>query len=110
MSRILVYAAVVMVLFAALLMMAAKGDAAAGKSVFATKCATCHGAQGEGREAIGKMLKVTLRHLGSKEVQAKSDAQLRKDILEGNGKMRPVKLADDDVSNVLAYMRTLKQK
>lgn len=88
----------------------AAGDAEAGATVFAKKCATCHGKAGEGKAAIAKMMKVELRHLGSKEVQAKSDAELKKEILEGTGKMKPVKgLKDADVANIIAFVRTLKQ-
>jgi mono/diheme cytochrome c family protein len=88
----------------------AAGDAATGKETFSKKCASCHGAAGEGKDSVAKMLKVEMRHLGSKEVQAKSDSDLKKVILEGNGKMKPVagidaKAADD----VVAYLRTLKQ-
>jgi len=88
----------------------AQGDAAAGKEIFSKKCASCHGAAGEGKESVAKMMKVELRPLGSKEVQARSDADLKKDILQGKGKMKPVagvdaKAADD----VVAYMRTLKK-
>lgn len=86
-------------------------EAAAGKEVFAKKCASCHGAAGEGKDAIAKMMKVELRHLGSKEVQAKSDAQLKKDIAEGNGKMKPIKDLDDkSVNDVIAHLRTLAKK
>ena len=89
----------------------AAGDAAAGKEMFAKKCASCHGAAGEGKDAVAKMLKVELRHLGSKETQAKGDADLKKVILEGSGKMKAVagldaKAADD----VIAYLRTLAKK
>ena len=97
--------------FAAPLLLAGKGDAAAGKPVFSKQCATCHGAAGEGKVAIAKMLKVTLRHLGSKEVQAKSDAELRKNINEGIGKMKPPKgLSEKEVDDVVALVRTLAKK
>ena len=89
---------------------AGKGDAAAGKKLFAGKCASCHGASGEGKDAIAKMFKVEMRHLGSKEVQAKSDADLRKIINDGNGKMKPVKLSDEEAANVIAFLRTLAKK
>jgi mono/diheme cytochrome c family protein len=86
-------------------------DAAAGKEIFAKRCASCHGAEGEGRASLAKMLKVELRHLGSKEVQALSDADLKKATVEGVGKMKGIsgldaKAADD----VVAFMRTLKMK
>ena len=86
-------------------------DAMAGKDLFGKKCASCHGAAGEGKASIAKTMKVELRHLGAKEVQAKSDADLKKVILEGTGKMKPVagtdaKAADD----LVAFLRTLAKK
>lgn len=89
----------------------AGGDAAAGKDAYLKKCATCHGAAGEGKEAVAKMLKVTLSHLGSKQVQAKTDADLRKIPLEGTGKMKPVKDVNAQMAeDIIAYVRTLAQK
>jgi cytochrome c553 len=86
------------------------GDATAGKAVYNKSCATCHGADGTPKAAIAKMLKVEIPHLGAKEVQDKSDADLKKVITEGYQKMKPVKgLSDKDVANVIAFMRTLKK-
>jgi mono/diheme cytochrome c family protein len=80
-----------------------------GKTVFAKKCATCHGDKGEGKPEIAKMMKVELRHLGSTEVQAKSDAELAKTITHGIDKMKPVKgLSEGEVTAVVAHVRTLK--
>lgn len=88
----------------------AGGDAAAGKALYDKKCATCHGPDGAGKEAMAKMLKVEFRHLGSKEVQAKKDEELRKDIVEGTGKMKPVKgLSDAELDCIIAYVRSLKK-
>ena len=99
---------IVIVVLAAVPLAAAKADAAAGKAVFAKSCAGCHGPDGAGKDAIAKMMKVTMRPLGSKDVQAKSDADLKKNITEGNGKMKPVKLEGADLDNVIAFVRTLK--
>jgi mono/diheme cytochrome c family protein len=89
----------------------AAGDAAAGKADYAKKCASCHGQAGEGKDAIAKTLKVELKHLGSKDVQAMSDADLKKIAMQGMGKMKPVKDLDEkSADNVVAYVRTLKQK
>lgn len=88
----------------------AAGDAAAGKELFSKKCASCHGPAGEGRESIAKMLKVELRPLGSKEVQAKSDADLKKNAVDGTGKMKPVTGIDaKGADDLVAYLRTLKK-
>ena len=89
----------------------AAGDAAAGKADYAKKCASCHGQAGEGKDAIAKSLKVELKHLGSKDVQAMSDADLKKIAMQGTGKMKPVKdLNEKSADNIVAYVRTLKQK
>ena len=89
---------------------AQKGDVAAGKAVYQAKCATCHALDGDAKPAIAKMMKVEMKHLGSKEVQAKTDAEWKKEIDEGVGKMKAVKLAKDgDMANLIAYMRSLKK-
>ena len=95
-------------LLGAHLALAQGGDAKAGKVVFDKQCGSCHGPDGAGKEAVAKMLKVEMRHLGSKEVQARSDADMHKVILEGFNKMKPQKLADKDVANVIVHLRTLK--
>src|SRR3989304_4162385 len=98
-------------LVAAPLLLLGAGDAAAGKAVYDKKCATCHGPDGAGKDAIAKMMKVTLRPLASKEVQAKSDAELTKDITAGNGKMKAVAgLGEPDVPHVGAFVRPQTKK
>ena len=84
------------------------GDAGAGKAVYDKSCKSCHGVDGKGNPAIAKALKVDLRALGSAEVQAKNDADLKKDSMQGTGKMKPTKLTDSEGSNVVSYLRSLK--
>jgi cytochrome c553 len=84
-------------------------DAAAGKSVYDRTCKRCHGADGAANGAIAKMMKVEMRHLGSKEVQAKSDAELKKESVEGVGKMKAMAVTEGDAVNLVAFLRTLKQ-
>jgi mono/diheme cytochrome c family protein len=99
-----------LILVVALAGTAAAADAAAGKEVYSKKCASCHGAAGEGRDTVAKTLKVELKHLGSKEVQAKTDAELKKEATEGVGKMKPVTGIDAKAAdNLVAYLRTLKK-
>ena len=86
-------------------------DASAGKDVFAKHCASCHGADGKGNDAVANMMKVTIPPLASKEVQALSDADLSKVITDGKGKMPAMKtLSSADVANVVAFIRTLAHK
>lgn len=85
-------------------------DTAAGKEIYTKKCASCHGATGEAKESIAKMMKVEMKHLGAKEVLAKSDADLKKDVLQGFGKMKGIAGIDaKGADDVVAYMRTFKK-
>jgi mono/diheme cytochrome c family protein len=85
-------------------------DAAAGKAVFDKSCKSCHGADGSGNPNIAKMMKVEMRPLGSSEVQAQSDDDLKKIVTDGKGKMRPVaSVTGKSVDDVVAYVRTLKK-
>ncbi len=91
-----------------LIFAADKGDATKGKEVF-SRCSVCHGDSGEGKEAIGKAFGITMKPLSSKEVQSLDDATLKKGIIEGKGKMRPVTLSDQEAADVIAFLRTLKK-
>jgi len=88
----------------------AAGDAAAGKGVYDKSCKTCHGADGTANANIAKMMKVDIKDLGSADVQAHSDADLKKIVTDGQGKMKPIKaVAGKDLDNVIAYVRSLKK-
>jgi mono/diheme cytochrome c family protein len=87
------------------------GDVAAGKVVYSDKCMICHGADGSSATGYAKALGLDPAHLGSDRVQKKSDAELKKVILEGSGKMKPLKgLSEIDIDNVITYVRTLAKK
>jgi mono/diheme cytochrome c family protein len=80
-----------------------------GKEIYTPKCAPCHGANGEGKAAIAKMYNVTQRPLASKEVQARTDEELKQVILKGQGKMKPVAgVTEKQAADVVAFVRTLK--
>ena len=105
------FAVLVILIFLGGLPVFAAGNAAAGKDPYMKKCASCHGQEGEGKDAIAAMMKIKFVHLGSKEVQAKSDADLKKIPLEGTGKMKPVKDIDDKTAeDIVAFVRTLAKK
>ena len=80
-----------------------------GKELSTAKCQACHGANGEGKAAIGKMFNVTIPVLASKDVQAKSDTDLKKVILTGKGKMKAVAgVTEKQADDIVAFVRTLK--
>lgn len=86
------------------------GDVATGKVVYEKKCRICHGDMGEGNPDVAKKLKAEQKPLWSEEVQKMSDADLKKIITEGRGKMKPPKnVSDADMDNVIAFVRTLKK-
>lgn len=85
-------------------------DATAGHAVYDRSCKTCHGPDGAGNPGMAKMMKVEMRDLKSADVQAASDADLKKIITDGKGKMKPVSsVTGDSVGDVVAYLRTIKK-
>jgi mono/diheme cytochrome c family protein len=72
-------------------------DAAAGKETFDTFCGDCHP---DGQEDTGPSL-IADPHTA---------AQIRKQVREGSGKMRPfssARLSDADLENVLAWLASV---
>jgi cytochrome c1 len=60
---------------------------------------------------MANAMKVTIRGFDSKEVQGKSGDELKKDIVEGTGKMKPVKgLTEAQTADVIAYIRSLARQ
>jgi cytochrome c6 len=84
----------------------AQGDAG---SLYKTKCAACHGADGRGETPLGKANK--LRDLGSAEVQKQSDDEIAGIISNGKGKMPAYgkSLKPEQIKEFVAYIRTLKK-
>lgn len=80
----------------------------AGETLFKSKCAVCHGADGKGEVPMGK--KLGARNLGSPEVQAQSDAQLSAVLTKGQNKMPAYgeKLTGDQINDLIKYIRSLK--
>jgi len=99
-------------LFAASVSLLARpaGDATAGKDTYMKKCKTCHAEDGHGNDGMAKLLKTTIPPLDGSEVQKMSDADLKKIIVEGKGKMKPVKtVSGSAVDDVIGYVRSLKK-
>lgn len=99
-------------------------DAAAGKTTFDTNCASCHGVSGKGDGPVGAALQPPPRDFSVGEFKfdtdgdgkSGTDADLKGVIAQGGAAfggsplMAPwPTLSDDDVANVIAHIRTLKQ-
>jgi len=55
-------------------------------------------------------MKVEMKNLGSAEVQAHSDDEIKTIISAGKGKMKPVKtVSGGDADAVIAYVRSFKK-
>ena len=85
-------------------------DANDGATSFKAKCAMCHGADAAGKTVMGE--KLGIKDLRSAEVQKQSDADLAQIISKGKNKMPAYegKLSNDQVQNVVAYIRTTAKK
>ena len=73
-----------------------QGRVDCGEDVYMSACANCHGAQGQGT-ASGQGLQG--------HVQGHSDLELIQSIVYGEGTMPPIDLENQEVADVLAYMR-----
>lgn len=85
----------------------AQEDAA---GLFKSKCAACHGADGSGNTAVGKSIKI--RDFHSPDVQTQTDAQLTEMISAGKGAMPSYKgkLTDEQIKQLVGYIRELGKK
>jgi len=79
-------------------------------TLFKTKCAPCHAADGSGSTATGKAMKV--RDLHSEDVQKQTDAELTAVITNGKNKMPAYKgkLDDGQIKGLVGYIRDLAKK
>jgi mono/diheme cytochrome c family protein len=80
------------------------------KSLYASKCAVCHGNDGSANTAKGKELKV--RNLRSEEFKKMTDAKAMEVLLKGKGKMEGYEktLGKEKLTELLAYCRELSNK
>jgi mono/diheme cytochrome c family protein len=80
------------------------------KSLYASKCAVCHGNDGSANTAKGKELKV--RNFKSDEFKKMPDAKAMEVMLKGKGKMEGYEktLGKEKLEQLLAYCRELSNK
>lgn len=77
------------------------------ESVYKSKCASCHGADGAGSTPAGKATKA--RGFCTDEVKKETDEEWTQIIVKGKNKMPGYdkKLTDAEVKEVVAYIRGL---
>ena len=79
-----------------------------GATIYKSKCAACHGADGTG-SPMG--MKMGVHDFTSADVQKMSDAELTEIITNGKNKMPKYgqSLKPEDIKGLVAYIRTLKK-
>ena len=81
-----------------------------GADTYKAKCQMCHAADGSGNTPAGKSMKAI--PFSSPDIVNASDASLIADTKNGKGKMPAYagKLTDAQITDVVAYIRTLQKK
>jgi cytochrome c6 len=81
-----------------------------GADTYKSKCQMCHAADGSGSTPAGKSTKAV--PFSAPEILSKSDADLIAITKNGKGKMPAYasKLTDAQITDVVAYIRTLQKK
>ena len=91
----------------------AAGDASnkAGKALYDKNCASCHGKAGLGDGVKARALKEFPGDFSKAEFQGQTDGDHFYKTKTGRGEMPKYegKLSDDDIWNVVNYMRTFKK-
>jgi cytochrome c6 len=82
-------------------------EGSSGAATFKAKCVLCHGADGSGNTPLGKQLQAANLH--SKDIQKKTDAELRKVVHDGQTNMPAFgdQLSDAEITQVIKYVRAL---
>ena len=93
-----------------LLAMGAMAFAQDGAATYKSKCQMCHAADGSGNTPAGKSTKVN--PFNSPDIVKMSDDDLIAVTKKGKNKMPAYagKLSDDQIKDVVAYIRTLQKK
>ena len=80
--------------------------AADGKALYDKKCAMCHGADG-----VPKRMGAGSKAFGDPEFKKSATVEsIVKDTHEGKGKMKPVKLTDEEAKAIADYILALGPK
>jgi mono/diheme cytochrome c family protein len=124
-TQITVFASMLALALALAPTTALAGDAAKGKVVYTANCTSCHGETGKGDGPVGQVLQPPPRNFATADFKYDTDADGKpatdadlKGVISkgagafgGNQMMAPWGgiLSDEDIDNVIAYIRTLEQ-
>lgn len=94
----------------------AAGNASKGKALYASQCASCHGAQGKGNGPAAAALNPKPVDLTDKAVMGKLTDQQLFDVIKKGGvaigksaMMPPAGVGDSDVADLVAYVKGLSK-
>lgn len=84
---------------------------AIGKTLYMKNCMSCHGKTGAGDGPKAKTLSTTMDDLGGAKYQAQTDGEHFYKTKFGKGEMPKYdkKIPDEDIWNMVNFMRTLKK-
>ena len=99
----------ILVLAFATFFLPASGFTQDSATLYKSKCAACHGADGKGATPVGQ--KIGVRDFSSPEVQKQSDDDLAGIINDGKNKMPSYKksLKPEQVKDLVAMVRSFKK-
>jgi cytochrome c6 len=110
MRKVPVYSTLAILIILSSLFIAQSYAADNAATIFTSKCAMCHGADGQGKTPMGT--KFNIKNLASPEVQKESVAELTQTITKGKNKMPAYegKLTKDEITQLATYVKGLGKK
>ena len=110
MRKVPVYGTFLILILLSSLLIVTSHAADNASATFTSKCAMCHGADGQGKTTMGA--KFNIKNLASPEVQKQSDTQLLGIITKGKGKMPAFEksLSQDQVQQLVSHIRAQAKK
>ncbi len=108
----LLVALVVLVVVRTTTTAATRGNPEAGKKIYLESCQSCHGPTGKGDSEMAVYLKPPPSNLTAKATQTKTDAELRKILLEGRPGTAMASFEgafeETQLNDLIAYIRSIQ--